>query len=228
MSFFAGGGHGGGGGGGRGARLLGSSEPPPPLLDPTRERDTRRIVRLFAPYRWRLAWVLLLIVFSSGLGMVSPFLLREVLDKGILRHDTTLLSELVGGMIAIAIATAALSVVQTYVSTEVGQRVMHDLRVAVYRHLQRMSMAFFTRTRAGEVQSRIANDIGGIDNVATSTATTIAQDTTTVLATTVAMALLSWQLAVISLGLLPLFVWLTRRVGRERRAITLAPAGRAR
>jgi ATP-binding cassette subfamily B protein len=228
MSMYPGaGGHGmgmGGGGGGRGAgggrRVLGSSETPPPLLDPDRQRDTHRIIRLFAPYRARLGGVLALIVLSSGLSMISPFLLRAVLDQGILHHNVTLLTELVGGMIAIAIVTAALSVVQTYISTEVGQRVMHDLRVSVYRHLQRMSMAFFTRTRAGEVQSRIANDIGGIDNVATSTATTIAQNATTVLATTVAMALLSWQLAAISLGLLPFFVWLTRRVGRERRAIT--------
>jgi ATP-binding cassette subfamily B protein len=224
----SGGHHGGLGGGARsgrggargGGRVLGSSEPPPPLLDPGRERDTRRILRLFAPYRWRLAWVLFLIIFSSGLGMVSPFLLRDVLDKGILHHNLTLLSVLVGGMIAIAIATAALSVVQTYVSTEVGQRVMHDLRVAVYRHLQRMSLAFFTRTRAGEVQSRIANDIGGIDNVATNTATTIAQNATTVIATTVVMVIFSWQLALISFGLMPLFIWMTRRVGRERRAIT--------
>jgi len=208
-----------------GNRVLGSSEPPPPLMDPDRPRDTHRIVRLFAPYRWRLAGVLALIILSSGLSMISPFLLRDVLDDGILHHNITLLSELVGGMIAIAIGTAALSVVQTYISTEVGQRVMHDLRVAVYRHLQRMSMAFFTRTRAGEVQSRIANDIGGIDNVATSTATTIAQNATTVIATIIAMALLSWQLAVISLGLLPFFVWLTRRVGRERRAITMRLQG---
>jgi ATP-binding cassette subfamily B protein len=228
--FPGGGGHGGlglgggargGRGGGRGGgRVLGSSEPPPALLDPSRERDTRRILRLFAPYRWRLAWVLFLIIFSSGLSMVSPFLLRDVLNEGILEHKTTLLTELVGGMIAIAIATAALSVVQTYVSTEVGQRVMHDLRVAVYRHLQRMSMAFFTRTRAGEVQSRIANDIGGIDNIATNTATTIAQNATTVIATTVVMVIFSWQLALISFGLMPLFIWMTRRVGRERRAIT--------
>jgi ATP-binding cassette subfamily B protein len=210
-----------GGGRGRGRRAGASGEPPPALMDPARERDTHRIVRLFAPYRWQLGWVLLLIIISSGLSMISPFLLRDVLNEGILQHKTTLLTELVGGMIAIAIATAALSVVQTYVSTEVGQRVMHDLRVAVYRHLQRMSMAFFTRTRAGEVQSRIANDIGGIDNVATNTATTIAQNATTVISTTIVMALLSWQLAAISLGLLPLFVWMTRRVGRERRAITM-------
>jgi ATP-binding cassette subfamily B protein len=152
--------------------------------------------------------------------MISPFLLRDVLDEGIFHHRLTLLSELVAGMIAIAIATSALTVMQTYISNEVGQRVMHDLRVAVYRHLQKLSLAFFTRTRAGEVQSRIANDIGGIDNVATSTATTIAQNATTVVATTIVLALLDWRLALISYALLPLFVWMTRRVGRERRAIT--------
>ena len=175
---------------------------------------------MFRPYRRRLVSVLSLIVFSSGLSMVSPFLLRSVLDTAIPRHNITLLTELVLGMIGVAIVTSALGVVQTYVSTDVGQRVMHDLRVAVYRHLQRLSLAFFTRTRAGEVQSRIANDIGGIDNVATSTAATIAQNATTVIATTVAMALLDWRLALISFALVPFFVWLTRRVGRERRVVT--------
>jgi ATP-binding cassette subfamily B protein len=222
----------GGGGGarargrGRGSRVLGSGEPPPPLMDPERERDGRRIMRLFAPYRGRLGLVLGLILLSSGLSMISPFLLVAVLDRAIPNRNVTLLTELVLGMIAIAIATSALSVVQTYVSTEVGQRVMHDLRVSVYRHLQRLSLAFFTRTRAGEVQSRIANDIGGIDNVATSTATTIAQNATTVIATTIVLVLLDWRLALISFALLPLFVWLTRRVGRERRAITSRLQGR--
>jgi ATP-binding cassette, subfamily B, bacterial len=196
------------------------AEEPPPLMDPARERDGHRILRMFTPYRARLAAVVALIVISSGLSMLSPFLLRDVLDKGILHHDTTLLTALVLAMIAITVVTSALGVVQTYISNEIGQRVMHDLRVAVYRHLQRLSLAFFTRTRAGEVQSRIANDIGGIDNVATSTATTIAQNATTVIATTIVLALLDWRLALISYALLPLFVWLTRRVGRERRAIT--------
>jgi len=175
---------------------------------------------MFRPYRRRLGVVLSLIVFSSALAMVSPFLLRSVLDNAIPRHNITLLSELVLGMVGIAVVTSALGVVATYVSTDVGQRVMHDLRVAVYRHLQRLSLAFFTRTRAGEVQSRIANDIGGIDNVATSTASTIAQNATTVIATTVAMALLDWRLALISFALVPFFVWLTRRVGRQRRVVT--------
>jgi ATP-binding cassette subfamily B protein len=192
----------------------------PPLMDPNRERDRRRILRLFVPYRWRLASVLALIVVSAGLSMISPFLLRAVLDKGIFKHNTTLLSELVAAMIAIAIVTAVFSVWQTYISNSIGQRVMHDLRAAVYRHLQRMSLAFFTRTRTGEVQSRISNDIGGLDNVVTTTATTIAQNATTVIATVVAMCLLDWRLAAISLVFVPLFVWLTRRVGKVRRKIT--------
>jgi ATP-binding cassette subfamily B protein len=195
-------------------------EKPPPLMDPTRQRDRHRILALFRPYRVRLTVVLVMIVFSAGLAMVSPFLLRAVLDKGIFGHNTVLLTELVAGMIAIAILTAAFSVWQTYLSNQIGQRVMHDLRTAVYRHLQRMSLAFFTRTRTGEVQSRIANDIGGLDNIVTTTATSIAQNTTTVIAALVAMCLLDWRLAAISIVFVPLFVWLTRRVGKVRRTIT--------
>src|SRR5215212_7602002 len=123
-------------------------------------------------------------------------------------------------MIVISVATGALGVAQTLLSNMVGQRVMHDLRAAVYRHLQRMSLAFFTRTRTGEIQSRIANDIGGIQNVVTSTATSIVSNVATVTAAIIAMFLLSWQLAIFSLILLPFFVLLSRRVGSERRRIT--------
>jgi ATP-binding cassette subfamily B protein len=200
--------------------LRGADKKPPSLMDPSRERDRGRIFRLFAPYRGRLITVLVMIVFSAGLSMLNPFLLRAVLDKGIVHHEHTLLTELVGAMIAIAIATAAFSVWQTYMSNVVGQRVMHDLRAAVYRRLQRMSLAFFTRTRTGEVQSRIANDIGGLDSVVTTTATTIAQNATTVIASLVAMVILNPLLAAISLVFVPLFVWLTRRVGKVRRKIT--------
>jgi ATP-binding cassette subfamily B protein len=152
--------------------------------------------------------------------MVSPFLLRAVLDTAIPERDTGLLTLLVAGMIGIAIVTGALGVGQTWLSNSVGQRVMHELRSAVYRHLQRLSLAFFTRTRTGEVQSRIANDIGGVENVVTNTATSIVSNLTTVLATIVAMFLLDWRLAAFSLVLLPLFLWLTRRVGAERKRIT--------
>src|SRR6201999_1212995 len=128
-----------------------------------------------------------LIALSAGISMISPFLLRELLDKAIPRNDTGLLTWLVGGMIAVSIVTGVLGVGQTWLSNVVGQRVMHDLRAAVYRHLQRLSLAFFTRTRTGEVQSCIANDIGGIDSIVTTTATSIAQNVTTVIATLVAM-----------------------------------------
>jgi len=185
----------------------------------------RRVAALFRPYRARLSAVLALIVFSAGLGIISPFLLREILDQAIPEDDLGLLAGLVGGMIAISIATGVIGVGQTWLSNLVGQRVMHDLRSQVFRHLQRLSLAFFTRTRTGEIQSRIANDIGGVQNVVTNTATSIASNATTVIATVIAMFLLDWRLAIFSLALLPLFVWLSRRVGRQRKAITTVRQG---
>ncbi len=193
---------------------------PTPLMDPTRERDRRRILALFRPYRVRLAVVLVLIVISAGVSMLSPFLLRTALNVGLGEHDATVLAETVLGMIGVAIFANATGVWQTYMSNVVGQRVMHDLRAAVYHRLQKMSLAFFTRTRTGEIQSRIANDIGGLDSVVTTTATTIASNATTVIAALVAMCLLDWRLAVFSLVFVPPSVWMTRRVGRIRRRIT--------
>jgi ATP-binding cassette subfamily B protein len=186
---------------------------------PSTPVSLRRIGHLFGPYRPRLTALLALIFLAAGLGVVSPFLLRGVLDTAIPKRDTTLLGELVGGMIALSVLTSVIGVAQTWISNQVGQRVMHDLRAAVYAHLQRMSLAFFTHTRTGEVQSRIANDIGGVDSVVTSTATSIVQNVTTVVAVVIAMVLLDWRLAAFSLILLPFFVWLTRRVGEERRRI---------
>jgi ATP-binding cassette subfamily B protein len=185
-----------------------------------RRANLRRIVALFRPYRLRLAAVCSLIVVSAGLGVIPSFLLREVLDVAIPDENVGLLTLLVAGMVAIPIVTGVLGVYQTLLSNQVGQSVMHDLRTQVYRHLQRLSLAFFTRTRTGEVQSRIANDIGGIENVVTSTATSVLANVTTVIATVVAMFLLDWRLAVFALALLPLFVWLTKRVGAQRRKVT--------
>jgi ATP-binding cassette, subfamily B, bacterial len=186
----------------------------------------RRIGRLFIPYGPRLTLLLGLIFLAAGLGVLNPFLLRGILDTAIPERDTALLTELVLGMIALSVITSVIGVAQTWISNQVGQRVMHDLRAAVYAHLQRMSLAFFTRTRTGEVQSRIANDIGGVDSVVTSTATSIVQNVTTVVAVIVAMFLLDWRLAAFSLVLLPFFVWLTRRVGNERRRIQSVRQGR--
>jgi ATP-binding cassette subfamily B protein len=192
----------------------------PELMDPTRERDSRRILGLFAPYRARLAIVVMMIIASAAISMANPFLVRTALDKGLVHRDDTALTLAVLGMITVAFVTQAASVWQTYLSNAVGQRVMHDLRAAVYHRLQKMSLAFFTRTRTGEVQSRISNDIGGLDNVITTTATTIAGNVTTVIGAIVAMCIMNWKLAVISLIFVPPSVWMTRQVGKIRRRIT--------
>src|SRR5881396_2339567 len=197
-----------------------SSESPPerPADPATRRANLRRIGRLFVPYKLRLSGVLLLIVVSAGLGVVPAFLLKYVLEA-ITVNDTRSLSWNAAGMIAIAVVTGVLGVIQTLLSNQVGQRVMHDLRASVFRHLQRLSLAFFTRTRTGEVQSRISNDIGGVQNVVTNTATSIASNVTTVAATIVGMLVLNWKLALFAFALIPVFVLLTRRVGNERRRI---------
>jgi ATP-binding cassette, subfamily B, bacterial len=192
--------------------------PERPADPAVRRANLKRIAGLFRAYRGRLSAVLALILFSAALGVVPAFLLKGVL-QAIGDEDTTKLSLFAAGMIAISILTGVLGVYQTLLSNQVGQRVMHDLRTRVYRHLQRLSLAFFTRTRTGEVQSRISNDIGGVQNVVTSTATSIVSSVTTVIATMVGMLLLSWQLALFAFALIPIFVLLTRRVGNERRRI---------
>src|SRR3989440_10854314 len=197
-----------------------SSEVPPerPADPALRRANLRRIGSLFAPYRLRLGGVLLLIVVSAGLGVLPAFLLKRALEA-IGHNDTAALAGADGGMIAIAVVPGALGVIQTLLSNQVGQRVMHDLRAGVFRHLQRLSLAFFTGTRTGEVQSRISNDIGGVQNVVTNTATSIASNVTTVIATMVGMLVLNWTLALFAFALIPFFVLLTRRVGNERRRI---------
>jgi ATP-binding cassette, subfamily B, bacterial len=192
-----------------------------------RKANLRRIFPLFRHYRARLGIVCGLIVVSAALGVLPTFLLRAVLDTALPLQSGVdvrlgLLTVLVAGMILIPIVTGVIGVFQTLLSNQVGQSVMHDLRTSVYRHLQRLSLAFFTRTRTGDVQSRIANDIGGIDTVVTSTATSVLANVTTVLATVVAMVLLDWRLAGFALVLLPLFVWLTKRVGDQRKKVTAA------
>jgi ATP-binding cassette subfamily B protein len=186
-----------------------------------RDVSLRRIARLFRPHRLPLLVVVVTIVASSVVGMASPFLLRGVIDQALPQQNVDLLLWLVGGMLAVAAVTSILGVVQTWISTKVGQRVMHALRTNVFAHLQRQSIGFFTRTRTGEVQSRITNDIGGMESVVTSTATSIASNVTTVVATAVAMVALSWRLSLISLVVMPPAIYLTRRVARMRREITM-------
>ena len=181
-----------------------------------------RVVSLFRPYRGRVGLLALLILTSSAIGVINPLLTRNVFDNALFPPggpDLTLLYELVGAMIVIALVGAALGVGQTYFGSIVGQRVMQDLRDRLYSHLQRMSLRFFTGTRTGEIQSRIANDVGGIQSVVTDTASSIVANVVIVISTLVAMAILSWQLTLLSLVVVPFFVYTTYRIGKARRRI---------
>jgi ATP-binding cassette subfamily B protein len=167
-----------------------------------------------------LGIVTAIIAASALVGLASPFLLRAVIDTALPDRNVRLLAWLVIAMVAVAAVTSAFGVIQTLISTKVGQHIMHELRTSVFTHLQRQSIAFFTRTRTGEVQSRIQNDIGGMEAVVTSTATSIASNLTTAVATAIAMVALSWRLSLISLVVMPPAVIFTRKVAKMRRAIT--------
>ncbi len=180
----------------------------------------RRIAALFTPHQATIAVVVLLITASSVINLAQPFLVRGVIDDALPHQDIPLLTTLTGAMVVVAALTAALGVVQTWLATKMGQRVMHALRVKLFTHLQKQSLSFFTRTRGGEVQSRLTNDIAGMQSVVTSTATGIATNLTTTVGTAVAMVALSPQLSLISLVVLPPAIWLSRKVALIRRKVT--------
>ena len=181
--------------------------------------EVRRIVALFSEHKSRLLFVATLIIASSLISVASPFLLREVLDVSLPTRNTSLTAMLAGGMVLIAVGTTVLDVIQSRQSTLVGQSVMHRLRTSVYSHLQRQSLGFYTRTRTGEIQSRIAGDIGSMQATVTSTVTSVVSSGTTVIATLVAMLALDWKLTLVSLVLVPIFVLISRKVGGMRRQI---------
>ncbi|GAA3577630.1 ABC transporter ATP-binding protein [Amycolatopsis ultiminotia] len=195
----------------------------PELTEPTGDGDEhvplRRIAALFHPHRRALATLGVLLVVQAGLGVASPFLLREILDDALPHRDALLVSLLAIGMIAASLGSGGLGVLTTGLSNTVGQQVMNELRVSVYCRFQRMSLGFFTRTKTGEVLSRVFNDIGGVDNVVTTTAASIVQNGTTVLAITVAILIMDWQLALLSLLVVPLFLLFTLRLGGKQRKL---------
>lgn len=182
----------------------------------------RRVIGLFAGHGWILAAVVAIIVVSSVVGLAQPFLLREIIDVALPGQDTVLLVWLVVGMVAVAAVTGVLGVWQTWLATTMGQRVMHTLRTKVFGHLQDQSIAFFKRTRGGEIQSRLIQDTAGLQSVVTSTATSIASNLTTAVATAIAMVVLDWRLSLLSLLVLPPAIWMTRRVALVRRDITMS------
>ena len=198
---------------------------------PISRKTVRRVVGSFRPYRGKVSLVGILIVITASLGVVNPLLIAVVFDKALFPKSDTVPPHLLppnmdllfwtcGLMILIPIITSLIGVGQTYLANVVGQRVMQDYRNALYEHLQHMPLRFFTSTRTGEIQSRLANDVGGVQSVVTDTASSILSNIVIIISTLVAMLILSWQLTVLSLAITPLFVFFTARVGKERRRIS--------
>src|SRR6266568_915340 len=189
----------------------------------TGRNTARRIVTLFRPYRLQVAAVVGLIVVTSTIGIANPLLIQAVFNHALFVPGGPrlhLLYILVGIMAAVPIVNGAIGILQTYETTRVGQLVMRDLRDRLYAHLQTLSLAFFTGTKTGEIQSRLANDVGGVQTVVTTTASTILANVVTFVSSIVAMIIISWQLTIVAVITVPAFFWLTKTVGDRRRRVS--------
>jgi ATP-binding cassette subfamily B protein len=184
-----------------------------------RGRTIRRIAAFFRPYKAQVSVVLVAILLTSFIGLVNPILLKLLIDIAIPERDWVLLNLFVGLMIVLPVISGLIGVGQSYLNNVIGQSVMHDLRTALYSHLQRMPLRFFTETRTGEIQSRLANDVGGIQSVVTDTAASVTSNIAIALSTVIAMFVIDWRLTFLSLGLLPFFMYLTFRVGKVNREV---------
>ncbi len=183
----------------------------------TDARTLRRVAQAFTPYKVQIVLVLTAILLTTVLGLVNPFMIQFIFDDAIGKGNSTLLIILVSIMIVMPIVTGLIGVGQTYLNNLIGQQVMRDFRNKLYEHLQSMSLRFFTSTRTGEIQSRLSNDVGGVQAVVTNTATSIVSNISTALSTIIAMLFISPPLTLISLGLLPIFLWITYKIGNVRR-----------
>src|ERR1700745_279976 len=197
-----------------------SGNPAPPAHA---HRDTARgVVPLFRPYRVQVAAVVGLIVVTSTIGIINPLLIQAVFNNALFvpgGPNIQLLVILVVIMAVVPIVNGAIGILQTYETTRVGQQVMRDLRDQLYSHLETLSLAFFTGTKTGEIQSRLANDVGGVQSVVTTTASTILANVAIFVSTIVAMIILSWQLTIVAVITVPAFFWLTKLVGERRRRV---------
>jgi len=180
-------------------------------------RTVRRVAQAFSTYKIQVILVLIAILLTTVLGLVNPLLIRYVFDDAIGKRNLNLLIILVSIMFVMPVVTGIIGVGQTYLNNVIGQNVMRDFRNKLYTHLQSLSLRFFTSTRTGEIQSRLSNDVGGVQGVVTNTATSIVSNVSTVLSTIIAMIFISPILTLVSLGLLPLFLWITYKVGNVRR-----------
>ena len=192
---------------------------PPGEQRPVRAATVRRVAGFFRPYRWQVALTVVAIAVVAVVGLVNPLLLKLIIDDAIPNRDLRELYLYVGLMIILPIVTGLIGIGQTWLNTQIGQHVMRDLRNALYAHLQQMPLRFFTATRTGEIQARLSSDVSGVQQVVTDTATSIVSNLATAISTVVAMTFISWQMTLISLGMLPIFLYLTYRVGNIRREV---------
>ena len=183
----------------------------------TDAQTVRRVAIAFKPYKVQVVMVLIAIILTTGLGVINPLLIQRIFDDTIVKKNLPLLIIYVAIMIITPIVSGMIGVWQTYLNNVIGQNVMRDFRNRLYAHLQSMSLRFFTGTRTGEIQSRLSNDVNGVQGVVTNTATSIVANISTVISTIIAMLFLSPLLTLISLGLLPVFLWITTKVGNVRR-----------
>ncbi len=181
---------------------------------------TGRVLALFKPWRIRLILLGGLLAVGAVIGLASPFLLREIIDSALPEKNLGLLTVLALGLVGVTAVGAGINVVQTILSTKIGQEIMHDLRVQLYSHLKTLSLSFYTRTRTGEIQSRIANDVGGLQSVVSNTMTELARNISIVITTSIAMMLLDWRLALFSFAVLPPLVLLSSKIGERRERLT--------
>ena len=196
---------------------------------PVDRATVRRVIDTFKPYKRTVGLVAIAIAITSGLGVINPLLIAEIFNNALFGEQGScageacpnlpLLYRLVALMIAVPIITSLIGIAQTYWANQVGLKVMQDLRNALYAHLQHMPLRFFTATRTGEIQSRLSNDVGGVQSVVTDTASNVLANVVTIISTLIAMLVLSVPLTLLSLALLPLFLWLTVKVGRARREV---------
>jgi ATP-binding cassette subfamily B protein len=199
--------------------MMGGQPLPPGHDRPVDRRTARRVAGFFRPYRAQVAITIVAILVTAVIGLVNPFLLRAIIDDAIPEKNLDKLYLFVGLMVLLPIIGGLIGVGQSYLNAVIGQKVMRDLRNALYGHLQRMPLRFFTSTRTGEIQSRLSNDVAGVQQVVTDTATSIVSNLATAISTIVAMWLIDWRLALLSLGLLPVFLGLTYKIGMVRRQL---------
>jgi ATP-binding cassette subfamily B protein len=183
----------------------------------TDSRTVKRVAQAFSPYKFQIVLVLIAIILTTVLGLVNPFLIQFIFDDAIGKRNLNLLFIFVGIMFVMPIITGIIGVGQTYLNNVIGQQVMRDFRNKLYDHLQSLSLRFFTSTKTGEIQSRLSNDVGGVQGVVTNTATSVVSNVSTALSTIIAMLFISPLLTLISLGLLPIFLWITYKIGNVRR-----------